>query len=83
VKEEVGEVTILVNNAGIVFIKPFLNHSLDEIAQTTHVNLLAHYWASNIIQLQILKFFFDQLWIYRRIDLNKKHVYFLQYFYTR
>jgi len=49
VKEEVGEVTILVNNAGIIFIKPFLNHSLDEIAQTTHVNLLAHYWASNII----------------------------------
>jgi len=49
VKKEVGEVTILVNNAGIAFIKPFLNHSLDEIAQVTHVNIVAHYWASNII----------------------------------
>jgi len=49
VKKEVGEVTILVNNAGIAFVKSFLNHSLDEIAQTTHVNIIAHYWASNII----------------------------------
>jgi len=49
VKKEVGEVTILVNNAGIGFVKSFLNHSLDEIVQIIHVNLLAHYWASNII----------------------------------
>jgi len=49
VKKEVGDVTILVNNAGIGLSKSFLNHSLDEIAQVTHVNILAHYWASNII----------------------------------
>jgi len=49
VKKEVGKVTILVNNAGIAFIKSFLNHSLDEIEQITHVNTIAHYWASNII----------------------------------
>jgi len=34
VKKEMGEITILVNNAGIVFIKSFLNHNFDEIAQT-------------------------------------------------
>jgi len=49
VKKEVGEVTILVNNTGIGPIKSFLNHSLDEIAQTTHVNIMAYYWVSNII----------------------------------
>ncbi|XP_018400715.1 PREDICTED: short-chain dehydrogenase/reductase family 16C member 6-like [Cyphomyrmex costatus] len=44
VKEEVGDVTILVNNAGIVFPKLFLKQSLDEIAQVINVNVMAHYW---------------------------------------
>jgi len=49
VKRKIGEVTILVNNAGIGLVKSFLNHSLDEVTQITHVNLIAHYWVSNII----------------------------------
>jgi len=49
VKKEVGEVTILVNNAGIAFVKSFLNHSLDEKKQIIDVNLMAHLWASNIM----------------------------------
>ncbi|XP_011692668.1 PREDICTED: short-chain dehydrogenase/reductase family 16C member 6-like [Wasmannia auropunctata] len=44
VKNEVGNVTILVNNAGIIFIKSFLNQSLDEIARVIDVNVTAHYW---------------------------------------
>ncbi|XP_071627291.1 short-chain dehydrogenase/reductase family 16C member 6-like isoform X2 [Temnothorax longispinosus] len=44
VKKEVGDVTILVNNAGAVFIKSFMNQSLDEIAQVIDVNVTAHYW---------------------------------------
>ncbi|XP_071581731.1 17-beta-hydroxysteroid dehydrogenase 13-like [Temnothorax nylanderi] len=44
VKREVGDVTILVNNAGAVFIKAFLNQSPDEITQVENVNLIAHYW---------------------------------------
>lgn len=44
VKKEVGDVTILVNNAGIAFVKSFLNQSLDEIARVTDVNVTAHYW---------------------------------------
>jgi len=48
VKEEVGDVTILINNAGIVFIKSFLNQSPDEITHGINVNVTAHYWVSNI-----------------------------------
>ncbi|KYQ56153.1 Short-chain dehydrogenase/reductase family 16C member 6, partial [Trachymyrmex zeteki] len=44
VKEEVGDVTILINNAGIVFVKSFLNQSPDEIARVIDVNVTAHYW---------------------------------------
>jgi len=48
VKKEVGDVTILINNAGIVFVKSFINQSLDEIKQVIDVNVTAHYWASNV-----------------------------------
>ncbi|XP_018354255.1 PREDICTED: short-chain dehydrogenase/reductase family 16C member 6-like [Trachymyrmex septentrionalis] len=44
VKEEVGDVTILINNAGIVFVKSLLNQSPDEITRTINVNMTAHYW---------------------------------------
>ncbi|XP_011066184.1 PREDICTED: short-chain dehydrogenase/reductase family 16C member 6-like [Acromyrmex echinatior] len=44
VKEEVGDVTILINNAGIVFVKSFLNQSPDEIIRVIDVNVIAHYW---------------------------------------
>ncbi|XP_011692662.1 PREDICTED: short-chain dehydrogenase/reductase family 16C member 6-like [Wasmannia auropunctata] len=44
VKKEVGDVTILVNNAGIAFVKSFQNHSLDEIARVIDVNVTAQYW---------------------------------------
>lgn len=48
VKKEVGDVTILVNNAGIVFIKSFLNQSVHEIARVIDVNVTAHYWVRNL-----------------------------------
>ncbi|XP_036140551.1 short-chain dehydrogenase/reductase family 16C member 6 isoform X2 [Monomorium pharaonis] len=44
VKKEIGDVTILINNAGIGFAKSFLNHSLDEIERITNINLTGHYW---------------------------------------
>ncbi|XP_012529092.2 short-chain dehydrogenase/reductase family 16C member 6 [Monomorium pharaonis] len=44
VKKEVGDVTILVNNAGIVVIKSFLNQSVDEIARVIDINVTAHFW---------------------------------------
>ncbi|XP_011874887.1 PREDICTED: short-chain dehydrogenase/reductase family 16C member 6-like isoform X1 [Vollenhovia emeryi] len=44
VRKEVGDVTILVNNAGIVFIKSFFNQNPDEIARVIETNVTAHYW---------------------------------------
>ncbi|XP_029166747.1 17-beta-hydroxysteroid dehydrogenase 13-like [Nylanderia fulva] len=44
VRKEVGDVTILVNNAGIAFVKKLLDHSVDEITRVIDVNLVSHYW---------------------------------------
>jgi len=51
VKEEVGDVTILINNAAITFVKSFMDQSFDEIQQIIDVNITAHYWASNILKI--------------------------------
>lgn len=48
VKEEVGKVFILVNNAGIVAGKPFLDLKDEEIRKTMEVNTMAHFWVSNV-----------------------------------
>jgi short-subunit dehydrogenase len=48
VKKEVGDVTILINNAGVGIVKTFLNYSNDEVTRTINVNLIAHYWVSDI-----------------------------------
>ncbi|XP_029166764.1 short-chain dehydrogenase/reductase family 16C member 6-like [Nylanderia fulva] len=44
VRKEVGDVTILVNNAGIAFVKKLLDHNVDEITRVIDVNLVSHYW---------------------------------------
>ncbi|XP_012229122.2 short-chain dehydrogenase/reductase family 16C member 6-like [Linepithema humile] len=44
VKKEVGDITILINNAGVATIKTCLNHSNDEITRIINVNFIAHYW---------------------------------------
>lgn len=44
VKEKIGDVTILVNNAGIMPCRTFLNYTTDEITQIFNINVLAHFW---------------------------------------
>jgi len=53
VRKEVGDVTILVNNAGIAFVKTLLNQSVDEVTQVIDVNLKSHYWVSIIFEIHI------------------------------
>ena len=50
VKEEVGNVAVLVNNAGIATEKAFVNGDLkdEEIEKTYAVNALALYWVSKV-----------------------------------
>ncbi|XP_018050694.1 PREDICTED: 17-beta-hydroxysteroid dehydrogenase 13-like [Atta colombica] len=44
VKGEIGDVTILVNNAGIMPCHTFLDHTVDEIIQMFNINVLGHFW---------------------------------------
>ena len=44
VREEVGDVSLLVNNAGIVTGKKLLETRDEEILATFDVNSLAHFW---------------------------------------
>lgn len=44
VRQEVGKVTILVNNAGIVSGKRFLETPDDKIIKTFEVNAISHFW---------------------------------------
>lgn len=44
IKQEVGEVTMLVNNAGIMPCKPLMQHSEKEIRAAFEVNIVSHMW---------------------------------------
>ncbi|XP_014208148.1 epidermal retinol dehydrogenase 2 [Copidosoma floridanum] len=44
VKREVGTVTILINNAGIMPCKPFLDHTTEEIQKVFEINIMSHLW---------------------------------------
>ena len=44
VREDVGNVSILVNNAGILKGKAILESTDDDIEQTVQVNQLSHFW---------------------------------------
>ncbi|XP_046376709.2 short-chain dehydrogenase/reductase 3-like [Haliotis rufescens] len=44
VKDAIGEVTILVNNAGVVYGNPILTSSDDDVVKTMQVNVIAHFW---------------------------------------
>lgn len=46
VKREVGDVSILVNNAGIVTGKKFMDAPDSLIEKTMEVNIMAHFWVS-------------------------------------
>ncbi|XP_020300394.1 short-chain dehydrogenase/reductase family 16C member 6-like [Pseudomyrmex gracilis] len=44
VKKEVGDITILINNAGIGEFSTFLDHVPDNIVRIVDINFMAHYW---------------------------------------
>ncbi|XP_053998642.1 short-chain dehydrogenase/reductase family 16C member 6-like isoform X1 [Hylaeus anthracinus] len=44
IRKDIGNVTILINNAGIMPCRAFLEHSPEEIRRIFDVNVLAHCW---------------------------------------
>lgn len=44
IRQEVGDVTMLVNNAGIMSCKPLLAHTEKEVRAEFEVNIIAHIW---------------------------------------
>lgn len=55
IKEEIGEPTVLVNNAGVVQGKLILDLSEKDVEQTFGVNTLAHYWTIKAFLPSMLK----------------------------
>ena len=46
VVEEVGKPTIVINNAGIVASKPFLDLTEREVRNVLEINTFSHFWVS-------------------------------------
>ncbi|XP_076671590.1 17-beta-hydroxysteroid dehydrogenase 13-like isoform X2 [Andrena cerasifolii] len=46
VREEVGHVTILINNAGIMPCRAIMDHTPEEIIRIFDINVLAHFWTT-------------------------------------
>ena len=44
--EEVGDVTLLVNNAGCVAGKTLVSSTVESITETININTLAQFWVS-------------------------------------
>lgn len=55
VRQEVGHVSILVNNAGIMPVRPFLEHKPEEIRRIFDINLLAHCWTLEAFLPQMIE----------------------------
>lgn len=49
VVKEVGDVSVLVNNAGIMPCHPFTMSSSDEIKKIFDINVFAHFWVSSYV----------------------------------
>jgi all-trans-retinol dehydrogenase (NAD+) len=60
-RSELGEVTLLFNNAGIMPCKPFLNHSGADIQKIFEVNVYSQYWT-------LMEF------LPRMLSLNRGHI---------
>ena len=54
VREEVGDVDILINNAGTCKVQPFTEISAGEIRKTIAVNLTSHFWTIKAFLPQML-----------------------------
>ena len=63
-KQEVGDVTVLINNAGIVTGKRFNDCPDDLVELTFKVNTLAHFWVCWMLNILIyIRLYIIKYWI--------------------
>uniref|UniRef100_H0VQC6 Hydroxysteroid 17-beta dehydrogenase 13 n=1 Tax=Cavia porcellus TaxID=10141 RepID=H0VQC6_CAVPO len=55
VKKEVGDISILVNNAGAIYPADLLSTKDEEITKTFEVNILAHFWITKALLPSMMK----------------------------
>ncbi|KAK2580916.1 hypothetical protein KPH14_005985 [Odynerus spinipes] len=55
IKIEIGNVSLLINNAGYVYCKTLLNIPDEEIERTFKINTLAHYWTIKAFLKDMMK----------------------------
>nr|XP_014270902.1 epidermal retinol dehydrogenase 2-like isoform X2 [Halyomorpha halys] len=55
IKKEVGDVTVLINNAGIMPCHRLLEHKPEEITKIFEVNVLAHFWLLEAVLPNMIK----------------------------
>lgn len=46
VEQEVGKPTVVINNAGVIASKPFLDLTEKEVRNVLEINTLSHFWVS-------------------------------------
>jgi NAD(P)-dependent dehydrogenase (short-subunit alcohol dehydrogenase family) len=49
VQQQIGHVTILINNAGICLVKPVLECTPDEVYSLLDTNLMGHFWVGTLL----------------------------------
>lgn len=55
VKKEVGDITIVVNNAGAIYPADLLSTKDEEITKTFEVNILGHFWITKALLPSMMK----------------------------
>lgn len=55
IKIEIGNVSLLINNAGYVYCKTLLDLPDEEIEKTFKINILAHYWTTKAFLKDMMK----------------------------
>lgn len=53
VKKEVGDVEIVINNAGAIYPADLLSTKDEEITKTFEVNILGHFWVSRVGNISV------------------------------
>jgi NADP-dependent 3-hydroxy acid dehydrogenase YdfG len=49
VQQQIGHVTILINNAGICLVKPVLECTPDELYSLLDTHLMGHFWVGTLL----------------------------------